>query len=168
MSNRRARKAGPRKRPKQRHSKQKRPDAKQEGQEREQSARRVHLNALQTMGVKLMQAREIVTTKNRHIAQVQAVHSRRAQADAQRIRELEAENAELAAQLMNALNRAEEAENEALGRQLGLPQGKLSFKVGDDGHYFYEVEGEDDQGPADGTSLAAAPPALDEGGAEEA
>ena len=106
----------------------------------EADVQRVKLSEIQTLGVQLMQAREIIKGKNTLLAKIQLSNSQRAQADAQRIKGLEAENGDLINQLMGAWNRAEESENEVLARKLGLPTGTISYKLGEDGAYYYEVE----------------------------
>jgi len=115
----------------------------------EKHVRRVKLTETQTLGVRLLNARELIQNKNVLIAKQQIAHGNKAQADAQRIKDLEAEVSDLTNQLMGAWNRAEKAENANLTQALELPPGEVEYKLDADGLYYYEVheDGSGEPGP---------------------
>ena len=99
---------------------------------------RTTLNREQTMGVKLMSAREVIKSKNIFIARLQQKHGARAAEDAKRIGDLEVEVTDLTNQLMQSMIDAEGAQNAALSKELGLPEGAVEYKLDGDGNFYYE------------------------------
>jgi hypothetical protein len=104
------------------------------------------LNPMQSMGIRLMTARDVIQRKNAFIAQLQAKHSARAKVDAQRIADLEQEVTDLTNQLMQAWIDSEASQNNDLSRQLQLPNGQVEYRLDEEGNYYYEVEAEIPQG----------------------
>lgn len=79
----------------------------------------VKLTKEQTLGVQLIALREAVKGKNTEIAQ------------------LTLDNATLKNQLMEALNRSEDAMIAGLSTRFGLPTGPTHYSAGEDGLYTY-------------------------------
>jgi hypothetical protein len=96
------------------------------------------LDAMQSMAVRLMVAREAVKAKNAFIAKLQANNGKRAKQDAERIGALEVENADLTQQLMQTLINVENADNARLAAEFKLPAGAVNYKQDADGSFFYE------------------------------
>ena len=105
------------------------------------------------MGIRLMTARDVIQRKNAFIAQLQAKHSARAKADAQRIADLEQEVSDLTNQLMQAWIDSEASQNDTLSRQLQLPNGQVEYRLDDEGNYYYEIEAEIPQTEEDEADL---------------
>lgn len=132
------------------------------------SAQQVKLTAEQTLGVQLMITRDAIKQKNTFIAQSQLSRSAAAQADAQRIKDLERELGDQTNQLMGALNRAEDAENALLRERLNLPTGTTNYKIGEDGLFYYEVgAGTLPQAPQVAKPPTVLPPLSEEGEEED-
>lgn len=91
--------------------------------------RRKYLTAEQKLAVNLMQAREVIQTKNAAIANQKTAYAQELKGLHERITGLETELAAAMAQVLQAGNNTEATANEALRKEHSLPDGRIDYKI---------------------------------------
>lgn len=119
---------------------------KQQPEEEQPPETTVKLSREQTLGVKLLAARQALAAKNQELTALRERHKEATHQDAQRLVNLEVENFNLQKLLTDAEARAQTAENKILCKELGIPEADTSYEISEDGCYSYKRPGSESKG----------------------